>query len=36
MATVDVISVDAAARDGRGHVVADVASGAGGAEACHC
>ena len=34
MGTVDVPSVDVAARDGRGHVVADEAVGRGGAEPC--
>ena len=34
-ATVDVASVDAAAWDGHGHVVADEDVGGGGAEACH-
>ena len=34
--TVDVASVDVAARDGRGHMVADEAMGEGGVETCHC
>ena len=35
MVDVSSVSVDVAARDGQGHVVADEASGARGAEACH-